>query len=83
MTQAKAIDKRRRAYQAAFNNPEGKQVLQDLAKFCGATKSSFSRDPIEMGFREGRREVWLRIQQHLKITEDDIWRLFEQEKEDE
>lgn len=76
----KKIDARRRSYHAVFNSPEGKEVLKDLAQFCGSMKSSFSPDPYQTAFREGRREVWLRIQTHLKLTEDDIFNLYEQEK---
>lgn len=79
-TPAQVVDQRRRAYQATFKG-EGQEVLKDLAVFCGSTKSSFSRDPLEMAHREGRREVWLRIQSHMKLTEDDIWQLFERERD--
>ena len=82
MAGAKTVDKRRRSYQATFNSPEGKEVLKDLVVFCGQNKSSYSQNPHEMAFREGRREVWLRIQAHMKISDDDIWKLFEQEKEE-
>jgi len=25
---------------------------------------------------DGRREVWLRIQQHLQLSEDALWKLY-------
>lgn len=77
--QIEKVDARRRAYQACFSGEPGKAVLEDLTQFCRGMKSTFSRDPYEMAFREGRREVWLRIQSHLNITEDDIWSLFNRE----
>lgn len=80
MASAKDIDARQKAYKTAFGGEPGKEVLKDLAVFCGSQRSSFSSDPLEMAFREGRREVFLRIQQHLNITEDDIWNLYEREK---
>jgi hypothetical protein len=27
---------------------------------------------------EGRREVWLRIQAHLRLTDEELWRLYGQ-----
>lgn len=83
MKQVKELDQRRQAYQATFDSETGKEVLKDLAVFCGAAKSSFDSDPLKMAFREGRREVWLRIKTQLNITEDDIWNLFNQEKNQE
>jgi hypothetical protein len=51
-------------------------VLEDLARFCRAYKSTWSEDPREHALIEGRREVWLRIQAHLQLGEEDIWKLF-------
>lgn len=80
-TETERLDQRRRAYQTVFGGERGKEVLQDLVIFCGSKRSSFSSDALEMAFREGRREVWLRIEQHLNLTDDDIWNLFQREKE--
>lgn len=81
MASAKEIDARQRAYKQAFGGESGKEVLKDLAVFCGSQRSSYSSDALEMAFREGRREVFLRIQQHINISEDDIWKLYQREEE--
>jgi len=68
---------RAQAYRVTFN-PEGVQtrlVLMDLAKFCRAGDSTFHTDARVSALMEGRREVWLRIQQHLQLTDDELWGL--------
>ncbi|MDE2103150.1 MAG: hypothetical protein KGL39_38245 [Patescibacteria group bacterium] len=67
---------RKLAYKRTFNTTSGREVLQDLAKFCRAYESTFSADERAHVLIEGRREVWLRIQAHLNLTEEEIWGLF-------
>lgn len=69
---------RRYAYQKAFD-PNGVYsaiVLKDLARFCRAHESTFNADPRVQANLDGRREVWLRIQHHLKLTPDQLWELY-------
>jgi hypothetical protein len=56
-------------------NPMGEEVLRDLAKFCRAHKTTFATDARAHAVAEGRREVWLRIQAHIRLNEDELWRL--------
>lgn len=85
--QLRRILGRRQAYRRTFTldddgRPAGIDqaiVLADLARFCNATKptiriSPFSKtvDPIAMAIAEGRREVWLRLQAHLRMNDADI-----------
>ena len=68
---------RQQAYTQVFN-PESvfaRAVLKDLAKFCRANKSTFHKDDRVHAVLEGRREVWLRIEQHLKLSPDELWKL--------
>lgn len=51
-------------------------VLSDLAVFCRAGKSTFDPDPRVDALLQGRKEVWLRIAQHLGYTEDELYRVF-------
>lgn len=71
---------RKHAYTVTFRNPMGEAVLGDLARFCRAHSTTFTEDPRAHAVLEGRREVWLRIQQHLRLTDDDLWRLYGQPK---
>jgi hypothetical protein len=64
-----------RAYRVAFGSPAGQQVLADLAPFCRAAETCFHPDPRIHAALEGRREVWLRIQNFVHLTEDDILQL--------
>lgn len=68
---------RQRAYQLAFGGEAGKDVLSDLAKFCRANESTFHADPHIRCQLDGRREVWLRIQNHLNLSSDQLWDIYE------
>lgn len=84
MTRTELIEKarqwlfaRRYAYRATFKGPLAETVLLDLAQFCRATRSTFHEDARAHAVAEGRREVWLRIQEHLRMTENDLWSLYD------
>lgn len=68
----------RRAYCQVFGGPSGQMVLADLAKFCRADRSCLDEgaDPRMHAVYEGRREVWLRIQQHLRLTPEELFQLY-------
>ena len=69
----------RRAYRAAFDNPEGRKVLADLRRFCRASVPTADVNNVHTTYlREGRREVWCRIQAHLQLTEEDVFKLIEE-----
>lgn len=55
-------------------------VLSDLARFCRAHSSTGHADPHIAARLDGRREVWLRIQNHLRLTDDELWQLHGGEK---
>lgn len=67
---------RQRAYRLVFAGPVAEDVLRDLAVFCRAHETAFHPDPRVHAVLEGRREVWLRIQKHLNLSQDDLWKLY-------
>jgi hypothetical protein len=71
---------RRHQYQTVFDNPVGQEVLADLAKFARAHEPTFHPDPRVAAQLDGRREVWLRIQHHLRLTDDQLWKLYGEKK---
>lgn len=71
----RALFRRQHAYRTTFVGPLGAEVLKDLARFCRAHESTFHVDPRAHALAEGRREVWLRIQNHLQLTPDELWEL--------
>lgn len=76
---SKAIDfvrTKKRTYQLTFGTPAGNEVLIDLARFCRANESTFHEDPRLHAVLEGRREVWLRISNHLNLTTDQLYALY-------
>lgn len=61
-------------------NRDAQAVLKDLAKFCRANEPTFHTEERVHAMLEGRREVWLRIQQHLQLDEEDLWKLYTNNK---
>lgn len=74
------IRRRRRDYQLTFKQSiPGQNVLQDLAKFCRANQTCvIPGDPVLTGILEGRREVWLRISNHINLTDEQLYALLTQ-----
>lgn len=73
------------AYNRVFDkqSPFTHEVLKDLAKFCRAHDSTFHPDPRVHAVMEGRREVWLRIQENLQLGVGEIYqlhRIYDQQK---
>lgn len=50
-------------------------VLEDLAAFCCANESTAAPEAMLMAIREGRRQVWLHIQQKLNLTDAQVDRI--------
>lgn len=69
------LQTRRQAYVSVFSGPNGDAVLRDLAKFCRARESTFHLDARVSAVLEGRREVWLRLQEHLQLTDEELYAL--------
>jgi hypothetical protein len=47
-----------------------KRVLADLSMLCHAAKTTFGADPHHSAYLQGRRDVWLHIQNMLNLDED-------------
>jgi hypothetical protein len=84
MTIREAVDRaigfltnRKQVYQQTFCNPIGERVLGDLAPFCRANETCVvPGDPVKTAILEGRREVWLRIQQHINYSPEQLFALY-------
>lgn len=61
-----------KAYLMAFAGASGEMVLADLARFCRANEPCFMKDDRYHALLEGRREVWLRIQNELKLPIEEL-----------
>lgn len=70
------LESRTQCYRRIFESEDGEYLLRDLAKFCRAHDSTFHENERAASRLDGRREVWLRIQHHLKLTEQEIWELY-------
>lgn len=69
------LQRRAQAYRSLFAGPDGEIVLADLMEFCRARASTFHPDPRAAAQLDGRREVFLRIQEHVRLTDDELWNL--------
>jgi hypothetical protein len=64
---------RQRAYLLAFKESAGAAVLADLAVFCRANETCvIPGDRDRTYVLEGRREVYLRIRDHLDRTTEEL-----------
>jgi len=66
---------RQRAYLLAFNKDDaaGLAVLADLATFCRADETCVVPGDRDRTYvLEGRREVYLRIRDHLRLTTEQL-----------
>lgn len=74
---------RKRSFCLTFRSGSGNAVLVDLAKFCrvGETPAVLGKDgKIDVNLScvmIGRQEVWLRIQQHLNLTPEQLMQLYQ------
>lgn len=69
------VARRMQAYADVFADKEStKLILADLKKFCRAEDSTFSMNARESALLEGRREVYLRIQDHLKLGHEELFK---------
>lgn len=70
------LGERRYAYQQTFKGPLAEIVLKDLARFCRANESTFHDNDRVQSKLDGRREVWLRLAQHLNLSPAQLWSLY-------
>ena len=67
----------RNAYLRAFGNYAGQAVMIDLARFCRADETCvIPGDHDRTLVLEGRREVFLRIVQHLRLQPEQLFALY-------
>lgn len=70
------LRERQVAYARVFGDPARSAdvavVVADLARFCRGSISTFHSDPRVHAALEGRREVWLRIRDHLDLRLDEL-----------
>ena len=63
-----------KAYNLTFRNPAGQMVLADLMTFGGiADEAPRTNSQFEQGRAAGRRDVALRVQEHLNLTHEELY----------
>lgn len=73
----KELETKIKSFKKVFNkdNAFAKVVLEDLAKFCYANRSTYHADPRLSDVLIGRREVFLRIQKYAELEEETLLKL--------
>lgn len=72
------LHRRKRAYALCFGSPAGNEVLIDLVRFCRAAETCVvPGDHDRTLILEGRREVFLRISQHMNLSSDQLFALYD------
>jgi hypothetical protein len=69
---------RKKSYQSIFGKEGaiGSEAIRDLAKFCYAAKSTAVPNEHLSMVLQGRREVWLRIAEHLNLQPEELASLY-------
>ena len=70
---------RAKSYQSVFgeSGAYGSAAMKDLASFCFAFETTADPQRDLSLIKQGRREVWLRIQQHLHLQPEELARLYQ------
>lgn len=89
------VQRRRNAYERLFLNdrreltPDAEVFFKDLARFCRAHRSTAvysqvrgAMDPVASARADGRREVWLRMIEHLHLDDRFLVNLREGQSDD-
>lgn len=84
---------KRLSYRDCFCDPAGEltkagaAVVRDMARYCGAYRTSFqvspvtrAADPLAMAYAEGRRAAFLRLQSMLKLPDEEVLRSMEEDQ---
>jgi hypothetical protein len=63
------------AYQQTFGSPIGKRVMLDLVAYCHGRRTTFDADQRAHAFKEGQRDVFLRICEFTNLSIEEIYQL--------
>ena len=56
-----------------MSGPQGRRVVRELLDWCGVYRSSFSTNGSEMSFREGQRNVGLKLLAAVQVAAPDFY----------
>lgn len=68
-------------FQNAMQGENGRIILEHIRKLCGQDKSSFNSNAMELARNEGKREIFLLIQNELNMNTDEILNKIQEQKE--
>lgn len=56
------LAEQQKLYRRVFDTPEGHAVMEDLRKRCYVNITTLDSQPAVMGFKEGRRSIYVHIE---------------------
>lgn len=68
-------DRLKSLYHAVFTSPQGKELLADLIPYCHGRRTTFDADPRVHAFKEGQRDVLMRIVELTNLSIEEIYQL--------
>lgn len=74
-TMAQRLERRQQAYRRMFAalNPEDREIIEeDLSWFCMGNRAVFHENERVHVLLTGRQEVWMRIQDHIRLNLEDL-----------
>lgn len=66
------LNRKQQKFKRVFAGGDGEYVLASLLDSTGFYKQSFSADPYQTAFNEGKRAIGLQIIQMLDLKEEDL-----------
>ena len=73
MTDVVTLEHLAGAYATVFRAPGSDLVLRDLIEFCHAATTTFTRDDARQIYvHEGRRQVWLRMNEFIALSVEEL-----------
>jgi hypothetical protein len=76
------INSKHQRFKQGFTGKDGEYLLAALLDFSGFYRQSFSENPYQTAFNEGKRAVALHIIQMLALTEEDTRTLVQKYRSD-
>lgn len=66
-----------------LSSPDGERFLAWLKFQCRPHKTTWEGDPMQMGVYEGKRQVWLAVQELINLSDEKVAQLMMEQGENE
>jgi hypothetical protein len=77
------IKERKLAFERVFNSADGEAILYVLGHACIPELGEYDSDPYRMAFKEGQRNMLMRILSLTNIRMEELFKKYEERKMEE